>query len=64
MTSRLKSSLTYANVMATVALFLALGGGAYAAIHLPQYRVRWAQPVAAAPSRSTCAAAMCFAVSV
>jgi hypothetical protein len=26
--------LTYANIMATVAVFLALGGGAYAATHL------------------------------
>jgi hypothetical protein len=28
---RLKSKMTYANVIATIALFLALGGGAYAA---------------------------------
>lgn len=32
---RLRSRLTYANVMATIAVFLALGGGAYAAIKLP-----------------------------
>jgi hypothetical protein len=31
MLSRLRSHLTYANVVATLALFLALGGGAYAA---------------------------------
>jgi hypothetical protein len=35
MQKRLRSSLTYANVIATLALFLALGGGAaYAASHL------------------------------
>jgi hypothetical protein len=33
--SKLVSKLTYANVMATVAVFAALGGGAYAAIKLP-----------------------------
>jgi hypothetical protein len=32
---RLRSRLTYANVMATIGVFLALGGGAYAAIKLP-----------------------------
>ena len=37
--SRIRSSLTYANVMATVAVFLALGGGAYAAISLPKNSV-------------------------
>ncbi len=31
----LRSKLTYANVMATIAVFVALGGGAYAAIKLP-----------------------------
>jgi hypothetical protein len=31
---RMRSKLTYANVMATLALFVALGGGAYAAIDL------------------------------
>jgi hypothetical protein len=31
--------LTYANVMATVAVFLALGGGAYAALKLPRNSV-------------------------
>jgi hypothetical protein len=35
MLTRMHSSLTYANVMATVALFVALGGGAYAATALP-----------------------------
>ncbi|HXP36277.1 MAG TPA: hypothetical protein VN817_00795 [Solirubrobacteraceae bacterium] len=35
----LKASLTYANVMATVAVFLALGGGAYAATQLPKNSV-------------------------
>jgi hypothetical protein len=33
--AKLRSRLSYANVMATVAVFIALGGGAYAAIKLP-----------------------------
>jgi hypothetical protein len=32
---RIRSKLTYANVMATTAVFIALGGGAYAAVVLP-----------------------------
>ncbi len=36
---RLRSRLSYANVIATLALFLALGGGAYAAIKLPKNSV-------------------------
>ncbi len=32
----MRNRLSYANVMATVAVFLALGGGAYAAIKLPK----------------------------
>ena len=36
---RLSPHLTYANVIATLALFLALGGGAYAAIKLPKNSV-------------------------
>jgi len=35
----LKPRLTYANVIATLALFLALGGGAYAAVKLPKNSV-------------------------
>ena len=35
MLAKLRSHLTYANVMATIAVFVALGGGAYAAIKLP-----------------------------
>ena len=35
MLSKLRSRLSYANVMATVAVFIALGGGSYAAIKLP-----------------------------
>lgn len=35
MLTAIRSKLTYANVMATVAVFLALGGGAYAALKLP-----------------------------
>jgi hypothetical protein len=38
--SRIAARLTYANVMATVAVFLALGGGAYAAIKLPRNSVK------------------------
>jgi hypothetical protein len=37
--STLRSGLTYANVIATLALFLALGGGAYAAFKLPSNSV-------------------------
>lgn len=33
--SRIQSHLTYANVMATLALFVALGGASYAAVKLP-----------------------------
>ncbi len=33
------SRLTYANVMATAALFIALGGGAYAAFKVPKNSV-------------------------
>src|ERR1700710_1838869 len=39
MSTKVKSALTYANVMATVAVFLALGGGAYAAVKLPKNSV-------------------------
>jgi hypothetical protein len=37
--TRIRSFFSYANVMATIALFLALGGGAYAAIQLPKNSV-------------------------
>jgi Collagen triple helix repeat (20 copies) len=36
---KLRDSLTYANVIATLALFLVLGGGAYAASQLPRNSV-------------------------
>ena len=39
----LRTHLTYANVMASVALFVALGGGTYAAVHLPRNSVGPAQ---------------------
>jgi hypothetical protein len=39
MVKRLSPRLTYANVMATVALFVALGGGAYAALRVPKNSV-------------------------
>jgi hypothetical protein len=37
--NRLLTRLSYANVVATVAVFLALGGGAYAAFKLPKNSV-------------------------
>ena len=39
MAGKLRGKLTYANVVATLALFIALGGGAYAAIHLKKNSV-------------------------
>jgi hypothetical protein len=39
MRGKLQSSLTYANVMATIAVFLAVSGGAYAAITIPRNSV-------------------------
>jgi hypothetical protein len=36
---RLRGKLTYANVMATIALFIALGGASYAAVKLPKNSV-------------------------
>ena len=52
----IRRQLTYANVMATVAVFLALGGGAYAAIKLPKNSVKakqFAKSVAAVPRSRT-----------
>jgi hypothetical protein len=43
MFSRIGSRLTYANVVATLALFIALGGGAYAAVKLPANSVNTKQ---------------------
>lgn len=37
---RIRRHLTYANVMATIAVFVVLGGGAYAAFKLPKNSVR------------------------
>jgi hypothetical protein len=37
---RIRRHLTYANVISTLCLFLLLGGGAYAAFHLPRNSVR------------------------
>src|SRR3954454_17753420 len=37
--ARFRHHVTYANVIATLALFVALGGGAYAAITLPRNSV-------------------------
>jgi hypothetical protein len=39
MRARLRSSLTYANVMATVAVFVALGGSSYAALQVTSKNV-------------------------
>ncbi|MEA2448179.1 MAG: hypothetical protein QOG63_111 [Thermoleophilaceae bacterium] len=39
MLTKVRSGLTYANVTATLALFIALGGGAYAAFKLPSNSV-------------------------
>jgi hypothetical protein len=36
----LRTHLTYANAMATIAVFIALGGGAYAAVNLPKNAVK------------------------
>jgi hypothetical protein len=52
MFSRLSSRLTYANVVATIALFVALGGGAYAAVTLPAKSVGSKQIKANAVSSS------------
>lgn len=43
MTVRLRGMLTYANVVSTICLFLLLGGGAYAAVHLKKNSVGTAQ---------------------
>src|SRR5436305_8175831 len=43
MRQRLSSRLTYANVTATLALFIALGGSSYAALKLPRNSVGAAQ---------------------
>ena len=43
MVAPIRSYLTYANVMASIAVFIALGGGAYAAIKLPRNSVGGAQ---------------------
>jgi hypothetical protein len=37
--TRISSKLTYANVMATIAVFIALGGGAFAALRVPKNSV-------------------------
>src|SRR5947207_13614898 len=37
---RFRPRLTFANVISVIALFVALGGGAYAAFHLPRNSVR------------------------
>jgi hypothetical protein len=50
--SKLRSGFTYANVMATFAVFIALGGGAYAALRLPANSVGSKQIKAGAVSSS------------
>ena len=39
MSRRIRNRLTYANVIATLALFVALGGSSYAALKLPRNSV-------------------------
>lgn len=41
--SRIRKHLSYANVMATIAVFIALGGGAYAAFKIPKNSVGTSQ---------------------
>src|SRR4051794_2972219 len=43
MLRRIRSRITYSNVIASLALFIALGGGAYAALKLPKNSVGTAQ---------------------
>src|SRR3954470_8575909 len=43
MLTKITSRLSYSNVMATVAVFVALGGGAYAAFKMPRNSVGSAQ---------------------
>ena len=43
MIERLRGRITYANVMATIAVFIALGGSSYAALSLPRNSVGSAQ---------------------
>src|SRR5689334_19857532 len=50
--ARLRSRLTYANVTATLALFIALGGTSYAALKLPRNSVGPAQIKTGAVSSS------------
>jgi hypothetical protein len=52
MAAKLRSHFSYANVMATIAVFIALGGGAYAALKLPRNSVGSAQIKANAVSSS------------
>ena len=54
--STLRSHLSYANVMATVAVFLALGGASYAAVSLPRDSVGTAQLRERSVTRSKLAA--------
>jgi hypothetical protein len=56
--NRLRLGLTYANVMATIAVFLALGGGAYAATQLPKNSVgaKQLKKEAVTPSKLSAAA--------
>ena len=52
MLARISSSLTYANVMATIAVFVSLGGASYAALNLPRNSVgpKQIRPGAVGPS--------------
>src|SRR4051794_18839029 len=52
MLHRLRSRLTYANIVASLALFIALGGTSYAALRLPRNSVGSAQIRTSAVSSS------------
>jgi hypothetical protein len=52
MLRRIRARLTYANVIATLALFIALGGSSYAALKLPKNSVKAKQIAAGAVTSS------------
>ena len=56
---RLRNSVSYANVMATIAVFLALGGGAYAALRLPKNSVGTSRSRTARSTRPRSRTARC-----
>ena len=64
MTRRIRPHFSYANVMATIALFVALGGGAYAAIKLPRNSVGTAELKSSAVTSAKVKNLSCFARSI